>query len=89
MPSLLRAKNVVDVKDIVAILIIVAIVLHSLARLGQDTTGVARRLVLEAWVANSVGSGEVDGEGLEGLSRQVSSLGSKRVKRWVATVYLR
>jgi hypothetical protein len=67
VPGLLGAQNVVDVENIVAVLIIVAIVLDSFARLGKHATGIPRRLVLEAGVADSVGGGEVYCEGLKRL----------------------
>lgn len=69
MPSLLRAENIIDIEDVVAVLVIVAIILHTLARLGQDTTGIPYCRVLEARVADLIGSGEVLCEGLERLSR--------------------
>ena len=74
MPGLLRAKDVVDVENVIAVLVIVAIVLRSLARLRQNAAGVTRRFVFEAGVADPVGGGELHRERLEGLSRQVSKM---------------
>jgi len=64
VPGLLGPQNVVDVENVIAVFVIVAIVLQALAGLGQHAAGVARRLVLEAGVADAVGGGEVDGERL-------------------------
>lgn len=72
MPGLLGAEDVVDVEDVIAVLVVVAIVLDPLARLGQNTARVARRLVFESGVADAIGGGEVHSERLEGLSSQVS-----------------
>ena len=70
MTSLLRAKDVINVENVITILIVVAIVLHALARLCQNTARVTRRLVFEAGVADSVCCRELHRERLEGL-RQV------------------
>ncbi len=66
------AENVVDIENVIAVLVVVAIVLEALARLGQHTARIARGLVFETRVADAVGGGEVDGERLEGLSSEVS-----------------
>ena len=66
--GLLGAQDVVDVENVIAILVVVAIVLDSLARLGQHSARIARGLVFETRVADAVGRGEVDGERLERLS---------------------
>ena len=60
MTGLLRAQDIVHIEDIIAVLVIVAVVLHSLARLGKDAPRVPRRLVLEGRVAYSVSGGEVN-----------------------------
>ena len=62
--GLLAAQNVVDVEDVITILVVVAIVLDALGRLGEDTSGIARAFVLEVWIADAVGRGEVGGEGV-------------------------
>lgn len=67
MPSLFGPQNVVDVEDIIAVLIVVAIILHTLAWLREDAARVPRRLILESWVADAVCSREVNRKGLEGL----------------------
>jgi hypothetical protein len=66
--SLFRAQYVIDIEDIVAVFVIESVVLRSFARLGQDATRIARRLVFEAGVTNSVCGREVYGERLERLS---------------------
>ena len=68
VPGLLGPQNVVDVENVIAVFVIVAIVLQALAGLGQHAAGVARRLVLEAGVADAVGGGEMYGQGLERLA---------------------
>lgn len=70
VPGLFRAEDVIDVENVVAVLVVIAIVLDPLARLGQHTAGIARRLVLESGIADAVSGGEVHGEGLERLSSQ-------------------
>lgn len=72
--SFFGAENIVDIKDIIAVLVVEAIVLDALARLGQYSAGIARRLVLEGGVADAIGGWEMDSESLQGLqSRQVST----------------
>lgn len=41
MPSLLRAKYVVNVQDIIAVIVIEAVVLGTFARLGEDSARVS------------------------------------------------
>jgi len=67
VPGLLRAQYVIDVEDIIAIFIVVAIILDPLAGLGQYATGISGRLVFEARIANPVRGGEVDCKSLERL----------------------
>ena len=59
MTGFFAAKNVVDVKDIVAVLVVVPIVFHSLAGFGQDSPRVPRGLVVEPGVANAIGGRKV------------------------------
>lgn len=73
MSSLLRAKDIVDVKDVITILVVVAIVLYAFAWLGQDPARVPRRLVLEAGVTDSVRCGQMNGKSLKGLSRRLAA----------------
>ena len=67
MASFLRAKNVIHIENVVAILIVVSIILGWLAGLRQDPAGIPRRLVFETWVADSVGCREVYRQRLQGL----------------------
>lgn len=67
VPGLFRAKNIVDIEDIIAVLIVKAIILHTLARFRQDATGVTCRGILEARVADLVGCGEVCRQSLQRL----------------------
>lgn len=52
--SFFRTQNIIHIKDIVAVLVVVAVVLDALTRLCEDATRVARRLVLEFGVANAI-----------------------------------
>jgi hypothetical protein len=54
MTSLLRPENVINIKYIVTILIVKSIILHTLARLCEDSARVSRRLVFEARIANAI-----------------------------------
>jgi hypothetical protein len=72
----LRAKDIVDVENVVAVLVVVAIVLDALARLGQDSARVSRRLVFEARIADAIGGGEVDGQSLEGADEATFRVGA-------------
>ena len=67
MAAILVTQNIVDVKYVIAILVIVAIVLDALARLRQDTPWVLGRLVLESRIANPVSGRQVRREGLQRL----------------------
>ncbi len=67
MASFLRAKNVIHIEDVVAILIVVSVILGRLARLRQDPARVPRRLVFETRIADSVGCREVYRQSLQGL----------------------
>lgn len=48
-------KDVVDVKNVIAILIVIAIVLDAFAGFSEHTTGVPGRLVFECRVTYSIG----------------------------------
>jgi hypothetical protein len=65
--SFLGAQNVIHVEDIIAILVIVAIVFGALARLCEDSAGVPRRLVLEARVADAICGRQMHRQSLERL----------------------
>lgn len=70
VPSLVRPQYIVHIENIVAVFVVVSIVLHPLARFGQDTARIPRRLVLEIGIAYSVGGGKMHGKGLEGLPHE-------------------
>lgn len=53
--GLFTTQNIVDIEDVVTVLIIIAIIFHSLAGLGQHAPGVPRGLVVEVRVADTVG----------------------------------
>jgi hypothetical protein len=55
----LASKDIVDVKDIIAVLIVIPIILDSFAGFGQYSSRVSRGLVVEARVAYAVGGREV------------------------------
>lgn len=48
------SKNIIDIKDVVAILIIIAIILDTFAWLGKDSSGISGRLIFECGVADLV-----------------------------------
>jgi hypothetical protein len=54
MTSLLRPENVINIKYIVTILIVKSVILHALARLGEDPARVSRGFVFEARIANAI-----------------------------------
>lgn len=65
--SFLRAQNIIHVEDIVAVFVIVAIVFYALAWLGEDTAGIARRLVFELGVTYTISGREMRRQRLERL----------------------
>ena len=67
MARFFGAKNVIHIKDVIAVLIIISIVLSALAGLCQNSAGVTRRFIFEARVANAISSRQLNGESLEGL----------------------
>lgn len=70
MAGFLGAQNIVHIEDIVAVFVVVAVVLDTLARLGKNPAWVARRLIFEIGVAYPVGCREMDRERLKGLERK-------------------
>lgn len=52
--TIILSQPVVDIENIVVILIVIAFVVHRLARLGEDAPRVVRRLILELGVADMV-----------------------------------
>ncbi len=67
VPGFLGTQNVVDIKDVIAVLIVVPIILDTLAGFRQNTTRIPRRFVFEARIADPIRGGQVDCECLEGL----------------------
>ena len=59
MSGLFRSQYVVDIEDVVTVLVVVAIVLDALARLGEDSARVAGGLVVEAGVTQLVRRGQM------------------------------
>jgi len=55
----LRAEDIVDIEDVVAILVVITIILDALAWFREDATWIARGLVVEATVAQLVRHGKV------------------------------
>lgn len=54
MTSLLRPENVIHIKYIVTVFVIKAIVLHTLARFGEDSAGIPRGLIFEARITDAI-----------------------------------
>lgn len=67
MTSLLTTQDVIDIENIIAILVIIAIILHTLAWFGQHATRVSRGLVVEVRVADAIRRRKVGRQRLEGL----------------------
>jgi hypothetical protein len=55
----IRAETIVDIEDIIALLVIVAVVVGRLARLGEDTSGIERQLISKTGVDEVVGGRQV------------------------------
>ena len=70
---LLGAQNVIDIQDVVAVLVVVAIVLDALARLGEDSARVAGGLVVEAGGTQLVRRGQMARKRLKWLGRLLVS----------------
>jgi hypothetical protein len=70
---LFRSQYVVDIEDVIAVLVVIAIVLDALARLGQDSTWVAGGLVIEAGVTQLVRRGQMACKRLKWLGLLVST----------------
>lgn len=67
MTGFLAAEDVVDIENIITILIVVAIVFHTLAGLCQHAPWVSRRLVVEVRIADTIGRGQMGCQRLKGL----------------------
>ncbi len=65
MPGFLTAENVVDVKNVIAVLVIVTIVLDALTRFGEHSSGISRRFVLESRIAYAVSGRKVGSQRLQ------------------------
>ena len=78
VPSFFGAQNIVNIENVVAVLVIIAVILHPLARLGQDAARIPRRLVFEVWIADPVRRRKVRCERLERLLSQVSKKSMER-----------
>lgn len=79
MAGLLTAEDIVHIENVITVLIIVTVVLHTLARLGQYSARVPRRFVVEVRIANAIRCGEVTRQGMEGLWKRVKfSMGPGR-----------
>lgn len=70
--SLLGPKNIIDIENIVAILVVIAVVLAPFARLREDSSWITGGLVFEARVAYPVCRRQVNGKRLKGLVKFVS-----------------
>jgi hypothetical protein len=74
--SFLRSENVVHVKNIVAVFVIVSVILSALAGFCKNSARVARRLIFEAWVANTISSRQLDSESLKGADEATLWVGA-------------
>lgn len=74
MTRRLTTQDVIDIEDIITVLIIISIILRSLTRLRQDSSRIARTLVLEGRVADSIRGREMRRQGLQWLYSLVSLL---------------
>jgi hypothetical protein len=54
MCCLFAAEYVINIQDIVGVVVVVAVVLHTFARLGKNSTRVPRGLILKVWVTYPV-----------------------------------
>ena len=67
MTRLLRTQNVVDIEDVIAVFIVIAIILDAFAWLREYSAGVPRGLVFEGRVAYPVCRGQMRGQCLQRL----------------------
>lgn len=73
MTSLLRPENVIHVKYIITVLVIEPIILHTFARLREDSARISRGFVFEAGIADAVCRREMACESLQWLPPQISA----------------
>lgn len=59
MTGFLATKNIVDVENVIAVLVVIAIVLDTFTWFGQYTPGVPRRLIVEGGIAYSISRRQV------------------------------
>ena len=64
---ILIAEDIVDIQDVVAILVIEAVILEAFARFRKDPPWVPRRLIFEGRIANTVCRWQVSRQRLERL----------------------
>lgn len=69
----LASKDIVDVKDIIAILVVIPVILDSFAGFGQYSSRISRRLIVEARVAYPVRGREVGCQRLKRLNQLVKA----------------
>lgn len=67
MGGFFAAENVIDIQNVVAVFVVVAVVLDSLARFRENTSWVLGRLIFERRVANAVRCRQVGRKRLERL----------------------
>lgn len=67
MTGFLASQNIVDIQDIIAVFVVVAIILHPLTRLREHPPRVPRGLVDEFRVTYPIGRRKMGGQGLERL----------------------
>lgn len=67
MTGFLATEDVVDIENVITILVVVAIVFHTLAGLCQHAPWVSRRLVVEVRIADTIGRGQMGCQRLKGL----------------------
>lgn len=76
MTGFLASKDIVDVKDIIAILVVIPVILDSFAGLGQYSSWVSRRLIVEARVAYPVRGREVGCQRLKRANKSTLWIGA-------------
>lgn len=52
--AVLVTKDIIYIEDVVAVLVVVAIVFDTLARLRENPTRILRGLIFEYWIADAV-----------------------------------
>jgi hypothetical protein len=62
------AETVVDVKDVVALFVVVSIIVGRLAWLCENASGIEREFIAKVWVDEMVGSRQMGRQSLQGLN---------------------